>query len=75
MEFHNGNQVHTKWFTDKLLEKDVAKERITKEQATETRERLHPTTKIEDLKDADFVIEAVPVGIAVPGLDHRTSSD
>jgi 3-hydroxybutyryl-CoA dehydrogenase len=43
------------------LEKDVAKERITKEEAEQARQRLSPTTNIEDLKDVDFVIEAVPV--------------
>jgi 3-hydroxyacyl-CoA dehydrogenase, NAD binding domain len=42
------------------LEKDVAKSRITEEIAKATRERLRPTTQIEDLSDVDFVIEAVP---------------
>lgn len=49
-------------FADKLLDKDVAKERITKDDATSARSRLSSTTKIEDLSDVDFVIEAVPVG-------------
>jgi 3-hydroxybutyryl-CoA dehydrogenase len=48
-------------FADKLLEKDVAKQRITQDEATKARERLTSTTKIEDLSDVDFVIEAVPV--------------
>jgi 3-hydroxybutyryl-CoA dehydrogenase len=39
----------------------VAKQRITQEQADEARGRLTPTTNIEDFKDVDFVIEAVPV--------------
>jgi 3-hydroxybutyryl-CoA dehydrogenase len=52
---------HIDSYLDKLLDKDVAKERITKEQAAEAKARLQPTTKIEDLKDVDFVIEAVPV--------------
>lgn len=47
--------------TDKLLEKDVGKQRITQEQASSTRQRLTTTTKMEDLGDVDFVIEAVPV--------------
>ncbi len=48
-------------FADKLLEKDVAKGRISKEDATAARERLSHSTKLEDLSDVDFVIEAVPV--------------
>ncbi len=47
-------------FADKLLEKDVSKSRITEEVAKQTKSRLHPTTKMEDLSDVDFVIEAVP---------------
>jgi len=46
---------------DKLLEKDVSKKRISQEIATATRERVTPTSKMEDLSEADFVIEAVPV--------------
>jgi 3-hydroxybutyryl-CoA dehydrogenase len=45
---------------DKLLAKDVAKSRITKEQADEARGLLTPSTKLEDLSSVDFVIEAVP---------------
>ncbi|KAL8897852.1 MAG: hypothetical protein Q9192_002386 [Flavoplaca navasiana] len=45
---------------DKLLEKDVSKDRITKDEATATRSRLSPTTEMGDLSTADFVIEAVP---------------
>jgi len=47
-------------FADKLLEKDVAKQRISKEDATACRERLSTSTKMEDLSNVDFVIEAVP---------------
>jgi len=47
---------------DKLLEKDVGKQRLTKDEATTVRERLTSTTKMDDLSDVDFVIEAVPVG-------------
>ncbi|CRG92767.1 3-hydroxybutyryl-CoA dehydrogenase [Talaromyces islandicus] len=47
-------------FADKLLEKDVAKERITREIADQVRGRLTPSTNLEDLSDVDFVIEAVP---------------
>ncbi len=51
---------------DKLLEKDVSKQRISKEDATATRERLSSTTNIDDLSNVDFVIEAVPVSRYVP---------
>lgn len=53
-------------FADKLLEKDVGKQRITKDEATAARERLSPHTSLEDLSDVDFVIEAVPVRDTVP---------
>lgn len=55
-------------FADKLLEKDVSKSRITQEIAKATRERLKPTTNIEDLSDVDFVIEAVP---EIPSLKEK----
>lgn len=47
-------------FADKLLEKDIAKERITKDGATAARGLLKPTLKMDDLSSVDFVIEAVP---------------
>ncbi|GAB7345709.1 hypothetical protein MBLNU457_3985t1 [Dothideomycetes sp. NU457] len=47
-------------FADKLLEKDVAKERISKDDAAATRDRLTTTTKMDDLSEVDMVIEAVP---------------
>ena len=46
--------------TDKLLDKDVSKQRITKDDATATRERISTTTMMDDLSSVDFVIEAVP---------------
>ncbi|KAF2760987.1 hypothetical protein EJ05DRAFT_473553 [Pseudovirgaria hyperparasitica] len=55
-------------FADKLLQKDVGKERITKEQATSIRQLLIPSTKMEDLSDVDFVIEAVP---EIPDLKNK----
>lgn len=45
---------------EKLLAKDVAKERITQETADKVRSMLTPTTKLEDLSSSDFIIEAVP---------------
>jgi 3-hydroxybutyryl-CoA dehydrogenase len=47
-------------FADKLLEKDVSKQRISQEDATKARERISTSTNIEDLNSVDFVIEAVP---------------
>ncbi|KAL8791625.1 MAG: hypothetical protein Q9195_005774 [Heterodermia aff. obscurata] len=47
-------------FADKLLEKDVSKSRISQSDASDARARLEPTTSIEDLSSADFIIEAVP---------------
>jgi len=46
--------------TDKLLEKDVFKQRISQSDATTARSRLTTTTKMDDLSNVDFVIEAVP---------------
>ncbi|BDD54953.1 hypothetical protein MAP00_000518 [Monascus purpureus] len=47
-------------FADKLLEKDVAKERITREAADAARALITPSLKIEDFNSVDMVIEAVP---------------
>ncbi|KAF2665957.1 hypothetical protein BT63DRAFT_377159 [Microthyrium microscopicum] len=55
-------------FASKLLEKDIAKERITAEEAAQVRERLTTTTNVEDLGDVDFVIEAVP---EIPDLKFK----
>lgn len=62
-------------FAEKLLEKDVGKGRISQEDAAATRERLTTSTKLEDLSDVDFVIEAVPVrspNITTPLHAHST---
>jgi len=45
---------------DKLLEKDITKQRISKDDATAARSRLSTTTKMDDLSEVDMVIEAVP---------------
>ncbi|KAL1583110.1 hypothetical protein WHR41_08283 [Cladosporium halotolerans] len=47
-------------FADKLLAKDVSKEKISQSDADTARARLTPTTKTDDLNDVDMVIEAVP---------------
>ncbi|POS73191.1 3-hydroxyacyl-CoA dehydrogenase [Diaporthe helianthi] len=47
-------------FADKLLAKDVSKERITQEQADLARSNLSTSTSMDPLAEVDFVIEAVP---------------
>ncbi|PMD28281.1 hypothetical protein NA56DRAFT_559904 [Hyaloscypha hepaticicola] len=47
-------------FADKLLAKDISKERITQEQSDKIRSLLSPTTSMDSLADVDFIIEAVP---------------
>lgn len=46
--------------TEKLLAKDVSKQRISQEQADQARSLLSTSTQMEDLSSVDFVIEAVP---------------
>lgn len=55
-------------FADKLLSKDVSKQRITQEVADATKSRLHPTLNMSDLHDVDMVIEAVP---EIPALKTK----
>jgi len=55
-------------FADKLLAKDVSKQKITEEIAKSTRERLTGTTRMEDLSDVDMIIEAVP---EIPALKEK----
>lgn len=47
-------------FADKLLEKDVSKQRLSRADADAARARLTGSTSVDDLADVDFVIEAVP---------------
>ncbi|KAK4864291.1 hypothetical protein LT330_010084 [Penicillium expansum] len=47
-------------FADKLLEKDVAKQRLTREAADEARGLISTSLTLEGLSAVDFVIEAVP---------------
>ncbi len=44
---------------NKFLDKSVAKEKITAEQKEETVDRIKGTTKLDDMKDCDLVIEAI----------------
>ncbi|KAH6715242.1 3-hydroxyacyl-CoA dehydrogenase [Leptodontidium sp. MPI-SDFR-AT-0119] len=47
-------------FADKLLAKDVSKQRITQSESDTIRELLKPSTTMDSLSEVDFVIEAVP---------------
>lgn len=58
-------------FADKLLEKDVSKQRISQDEAAAARGRLSSTTSLDDLADVDFVIEAVP---EIPDLKAKIFS-
>ncbi|KKA29585.1 hypothetical protein TD95_003453 [Thielaviopsis punctulata] len=47
-------------FADKLLAKDVAKGRLSSDDAAAARARLTPELTMDAFSDADFIIEAVP---------------
>ncbi|KAK7935155.1 hypothetical protein PG985_000650 [Apiospora marii] len=47
-------------FAEKLLAKDVSKQRISQEQADKARSLLTSSISIDNLSEVDFVIEAVP---------------
>ncbi|KAK8192655.1 hypothetical protein M8818_007827 [Zalaria obscura] len=47
-------------FADKLLSKDVSKQRISQDDADAVRSKLSPTTDMDSLSEVDMVIEAVP---------------
>ncbi|PSK56023.1 hypothetical protein B9Z65_4901 [Elsinoe australis] len=59
-------------FADKLLEKDVSKQRMTQDEATAARERLTPSTSMDSLSGVDMVIEAVP---EIPSLKFQIFKD
>ena len=58
--------------TEKLLAKDVSKQRITQGQADQARALLKAGTGISDLSSVDFVIEAVP---EIPDLKFKIFSE
>ena len=58
--------------TDRLLERDVSRSRISKEEADHARSFLEPTTSMSDLSAADFIIEAVP---EIPSLKTQIFSE
>jgi len=61
-------------FADKLLEKDISKQKITREQADVVKSRLTTTTTMDALSDVDFVIEAIPVSFLVEATERASSN-
>jgi 3-hydroxybutyryl-CoA dehydrogenase len=59
-------------FIDKLLSKNVAKERITEAEKAETMARLIPSTDLADAADVDFVVEAASENMAIKEKIFRT---
>jgi 3-hydroxybutyryl-CoA dehydrogenase len=59
-------------FIDKLLSKNIAKERITEEQKDATMARLIPSTDLADAADIDFVIEAASENMVIKEKIFRT---
>eukprot|EP01118_Nematostelium_gracile_P004940 TRINITY_DN1588_c0_g1_i2.p1 TRINITY_DN1588_c0_g1~~TRINITY_DN1588_c0_g1_i2.p1 ORF type:complete len:313 (-),score=82.21 TRINITY_DN1588_c0_g1_i2:90-1028(-) len=59
-------------FIDRLLAKDVAKEKITQDVANETMKRISTSTDYKALSDADLVVEAVS---EVPSLKFQIFSE
>lgn len=59
-------------FIDKLLTKNIEKERITEEQKAETLARLIPSTDLADAADVDFVVEAASENMAIKEKIFRT---
>lgn len=58
-------------FTDKLLQKDVSKNKITAEHAKITRELVSTTNKLSGLSDVDFVIEAASENLNIKSAIFR----
>ncbi|CZT06067.1 hypothetical protein WAI453_005217 [Rhynchosporium graminicola] len=58
-------------FAEKLLAKDVSKQRITQSQSDSIRELLKSSTSMDSLSEVDFVIEAVP---EIPSLKYSIFS-
>ena len=48
-----------KAYSERLVQKDVGRKRMSEEAGAELLGRIHPTTDFEDLKGCDFIIEAV----------------
>ncbi|KAI8140595.1 3-hydroxyacyl-CoA dehydrogenase [Fennellomyces sp. T-0311] len=58
-------------FMDRLLEKDVAKEKITAEHAKGTRELVSATNSLSNLSDVDIVIEAASENLNIKSAIFR----
>ena len=48
-----------KAYSERLVQKDIGRKRMTEEAGAELLGRIHPTTDFEALKGCDFIIEAV----------------
>jgi 3-hydroxybutyryl-CoA dehydrogenase len=59
-------------FIDKILSKNVTKERITEAEKAETMARLIPSTDLADAADVDFVVEAASENMAIKEKIFRT---
>lgn len=53
------NAERGKGYSEKLLDKQVSKGKMTKEKKQEVLDRIHPTADAKDLDGVDFIIEAV----------------
>ena len=65
---------------DSLLEKDIAKNRITRDHANEIKSRITTTTSISEFSSMDFIIEAVSEDVDLKcrifsELDQITNDD
>ena len=59
-------------FIDKLLTRNIEKERITEEQKVEIMARLTPSTNLTDAADVDFIVEAASENMAIKEKIFRT---
>lgn len=59
-------------FIDKLLTRNIEKERITEEQKVEIMARLTPSTNLADAADVDFIVEAASENMAIKEKIFRT---
>ena len=59
-------------FIDKLLTRNIEKERITEAQKAEIMARLTPSTNLTDAADVDFIVEAASENMAIKEKIFRT---
>ena len=48
-----------KAYSERLVQKDIGRKRLSEEDGQALLDRIHPTTRFEDLAGCDFIIEAV----------------